>query len=108
MRELGLPGIRRGKKTRTTVPGKDGRRAGGLLRRDFTAPVPNRRWVADFTHVLAWSGVVYVAFVVDIYSRAIVGWAAAAHKRAKLVPDALDMALWRQRTGPGPRRAGAP
>jgi putative transposase len=67
-----------------------------LLGRDFTAPAPNRRWVADFTHVTAWCGIVYVAFVVDIYSRAIVGWAAATHKRAKLVLDALQMALWRR------------
>jgi putative transposase len=102
MRELGLRGARRGRKIRTTMPGKDGQRAGDLLRRDFTAPAPNRRWVAGVTHVAAWSGVVYVAFVVDIYSRAIVGWAAATHKRAELVLDALDMALWRR------DRAGTP
>jgi putative transposase len=96
MRQLGLQGVRRGKKIRTTVPGKDGQRAGDLLNRDFTAPAPNRRWVADFTYVAAWCGIVYVAFVVDIYSRAIVGWAAATHKRTKLVLDALQMALWRR------------
>jgi putative transposase len=96
MRELGITGARRGRKVRTTVPGKDGQRAGDLLGRDFTAPAPNRRWVADFTHVATWSGVVYVAFVADIYSRAIVGWSAATHKRAKLVLDALQMALWRR------------
>jgi putative transposase len=105
MRQLGLQGVRRGKKIRTTVPGKDGHRAGDLLRRDFTAPAPNRRWVADFTYVATWAGIVYVAFVTDIYSRAIVGWAAATHKRTKLVLDALQMALWRRdRDGhpPGP------
>jgi putative transposase len=96
MRELGLQGARRGRKVRTTIPGKDGQRAGDLLNRDFTAPAPDRRWVADFTYVPAWSGIVYVAFVVDIYSRAIVGWSAATHKRAKLVLDALQMALWRR------------
>ncbi len=96
MRELGLQGVRRGRKVRTTVPGKDGHRAGDLLGRDFTAPAPNRRWAADFTYVAAWGGIVYVAFVVDIYSRAIVGWAAATHKRTKLVLDALQMALWRR------------
>jgi putative transposase len=96
MRELGLQGVRRGRRVRTTVPGKDGRRAPDLLGRDFTAPVPNRRWVADFTYVATWAGIVYVAFVVDIYSRAVVGWAAATHKRAKLVLDALQMALWRR------------
>jgi putative transposase len=96
MRELGIAGARRGRKIRTTIPGKDGQRAPDLLGRDFTAPAPNRRWVADFTHVAAWASVVYVAFVVDIYSRAIVGWSAASHKRAKLVLDALQMALWRR------------
>jgi putative transposase len=96
MRQLGLHGVRRGKKIRTTTPGKDGQRAGDLLNRDFTAPAPDRRWVADFTYVATWAGIVYVAFVVDIYSRAIVGWAAATHKRAKLVLDALQMALWRR------------
>lgn len=94
MRELGLHGARR--KVRATMPGKDGQRAGDLLNRDFTAPAPNRRWVADFTHVAAWSGVVYVAFVLDVYSRAVVGWSAATHKRAKLVLDAPQMALWRR------------
>ena len=96
MRELGIQGVRRGRKIRTTIPGKDGQRAGDLLNRDFTALAPNRRWVADFTYVATWSGIVYVAFVVDIYSRAIVGWSAATHKRASLVLDALQMALWRR------------
>lgn len=81
---------------RTTVPGRDGHRAGDLLNRDFTAPAPNRRWVADFTYVAAWSGILLVAFVTDVYSRAIVGWSAATHKRARLVLDALQMALWRR------------
>ena len=105
MRDLGLQGVRRGRQVRTTIPGQGGHRAGDLLNRDFTAPAPNRRWVADFTYVAAWSGIVYVAFVVDIYSRAIVGWSAATHKRTKLVLDALQMALWRRdRDGhpPGP------
>jgi putative transposase len=77
MRQLGLQGVRRGRKVRTTVPGSGGQRAPDLLRRDFTAPAPDRRWVADFTYVATWAGIVYVAFVTDIYSRAIVGWAAA-------------------------------
>ena len=106
MRELGLQGVRRGRKVRTMIPGTGGHRAGDLLRRDFTAPAPNRRWVAGFTYVATWSAMVYVAFVVDVYSRAIVGWAAATRKRAKLVLDALQMALWRRdrdghRPGPG-------
>lgn len=96
MRELGLQGARRGKKVRTTIadPGHD--RAADLLKRDFTATRPNQRWVADFTYVHTFAGIVYVAFCVDIYSRAIVGWSASTSKRAKLVLDALDMALWRR------------
>ncbi|PNG17797.1 hypothetical protein C1J00_34580 [Streptomyces cahuitamycinicus] len=76
--------------------------------RDFTASRPNERWVADFTYVATWPGIVYVAFVVDVFSRAVVGWSAATSKRAKLVRDvldvldALDMALWRRdRAGVG-------
>ncbi|MFF0526219.1 IS3 family transposase [Actinomadura nitritigenes] len=102
MRELCLHGARRGRKVRTTVRDDGHERAADLLRRDFTAPSPNRRWVADFTHVTTWAGVVYVAFVVDIFSRAVVGWAAATSKRTRLVLDALDMALWRR------DRAGRP
>ncbi|GAA3224852.1 hypothetical protein GCM10020256_33980 [Streptomyces thermocoprophilus] len=102
MRELGLEGARRGKKIRTTVRGEGHERADDLLQRDFTASRPNERWVADFTYVATWSGIVYVAFVVDVFSRAIVGWSAATSKRAKLVLDALDMALWRR------DRAGTP
>ncbi|MEU6231417.1 IS3 family transposase [Streptomyces sp. NPDC047042] len=102
MRNLGLEGARRGKKIRTTIPDDGHDRASDLLRRDFTASRPNQRWVADFTYVATWSGIVYVAFVVDVFSRAIVGWSAATSKRAKLVLDALDMALWRR------DRAGTP
>jgi putative transposase len=107
MRENGLHGVRRGRMVRTTIPGKGPghERAKDLINRDFTAEAPNRRWVADFTQVATLAGTVYVAFAVDIFSRMIVGWAAARHKRAKLVLDALDMALWhRDRAGrrPGP------
>lgn len=96
MRRLGIAGVRRGQKVRTTVADQRHERAGDLLEREFTAEAPNRRWVADFTHVSCWAGVVYVAFVVDCFSRAIVGWAAAGHKRTKLVLDALEMGLWRR------------
>ncbi|WP_275306316.1 IS3 family transposase [Streptomyces yunnanensis] len=102
MRELGLEGARRGKKIRTTLRDDGHERAADLLQRDFTASRPNERWVADFTYVATWSGIVYVAFVMDVFSRAIVGWSAATSKRAKLVLDALDMALWRR------NRAGTP
>ena len=103
----GLCGARRGRRIRTTVPGSGPghERAPDLLGRDFTAAAPNRRWVADFTYVATAAGTVYAAFVVDVYSRMITGWAAARHKRARLVLDALDMALWhRERAGhrPGP------
>ena len=108
MRENGLQGARRGKKVRTTIAGKGPghERAADLIRRDFTAPGPDRRWVADFTHVATLAGTVYVAFAVDIFSRMIVGWAAARHKRAKLVLDALDMALWHRDHGGHPAGAG--
>jgi putative transposase len=96
MRVLGLHGARRGKRVRTTVADPGHERAADRLQRDFTAARPNAAWVADFTHVTAWCGVVYVAFVVDVYSRAIVGWAASLTKHTSLVLDALDMALWRR------------
>jgi putative transposase len=96
MRGAGLAGVVRGKKVRTTVPDVAGQRAGDRVNRDFTAECPNRTWVADFTYVATWSGIVYVAFVVDVYSRAIVGWNAASNKRTPLVLGALDMGLWRR------------
>jgi putative transposase len=89
MRELGLEGALRGKKIRTTVSDAGRERAADLLKRDFTTTSPNQRWVADFTYVHTWAGIVYVAFCVDIFSRAIVGWSASTSKRAKLVPRRL-------------------
>jgi len=68
MKALGLNGIRRAKGVRTTIPGKDGRRAGDLLNRDFTACAPNRTWVMDFTYCRTWAGFVYVSFVVDVFA----------------------------------------
>jgi putative transposase len=94
MRELGMNGVRRGKGIRTTVPAKDGRRAGDLLDRDFTAPAPNVRWVADFTYCRTWAGFVYVAFIVDVFAQRIVGWHAATDKRTDLVLTPLRIALW--------------
>lgn len=96
MRQAGLAGAVRGRKVRTTVADPAGGRAADRVNRDFTANRPNRTWVADFTYVAAWSGIVYVAFVVDVYSRAIVGWSAATNKRTGLVLTALDMGLWRR------------
>jgi putative transposase len=65
--------------------------------RDFTADVPNRRWVADITYVLTWADFLYLAVVLDAWSRRVVGWAMATHLRAELVLKALNMALWQRR-----------
>ena len=81
------------KKVRTTIPGPDGKRAGDLLNRDFTAPAPNRVWVTDFTYARTWAGFVYVAFVIDTYARRIVGWRASRTAHASFVLDALEQAL---------------
>ena len=94
MRDLGMNGVCRGKKLRTTIPGRDGNRAGDLLDRDFTADAPNTRWVADFTYVRTWAGFVYVAFVVDCYAQRIVGWHAATDKRTDLVLTPVRIAMW--------------
>jgi putative transposase len=96
MRILGVKGVRRGKKIRTTIPAKDGRRAADLLDRDFTAPAPNRVWVADFSYVRTWLGFVYVAFIVDVFAQRIVAWHAATSKITELVMIPLRMALWQR------------
>ena len=92
--------MRRGKPVKTTIRAKDGKRAGDLLNRDFTAPAPNRVWVTDFTYVRCWAGFVYVAFIVDVFAQRIVAWHAATSKATDLVMIPLRMALWqRQREG---------
>ncbi|MFD7283621.1 IS3 family transposase [Streptomyces sp. NPDC059862] len=96
MRELGIAGAVRGRKVVTTIPDQAAERAPDLIDRDFVATAPNRCWVADFTHVATWAGVVYVAFVVDTFSRRIVGWSASTTKETRLVLDALEMALWQR------------
>jgi len=96
MRTLGLQGVRRAKGVRTTIPAKDGRRAGDLLNRDFTADAPNRTWVMDFTYVRSWAGFVYVAFVVDVYAQRILAWNAAMTKETDLVMDPVRMATWQR------------
>lgn len=96
-----MNGLVRGRKTRTTVRGKDSRRAGDLLNRNFTAPAPNQIWVTDFTYVPVYSGFVYVALVIDLYSRAIVGWETSTIKDTTLVEHCFVWPLWRrQHTGP--------
>jgi putative transposase len=100
MRQAGLVGVVRGRAWRTTIPDDGADRPTDLVERDFTAAAPNRLWVADFTYVATWSGVVYVAFVIDAFSRRIVGWKADTTMRTSLVLDTLEMALWtRERAG---------
>lgn len=94
MRELGLAGVVRGKRTRTTLPAAVAARPGDLVERQFSAPAPNRLWVADLTYVATWSGFAYTAFIIDAFSRRIVGWRVAATLRAELALDALEMAIW--------------
>ena len=96
MRTLGIAGAVRGKPRRTTIPDPAAARAPDLVNRQFTATRPNQLWVSDFTYVASWSGTVYVAFVIDVFSRLIVGWRAAASMRTELVLDALEMAIWRR------------
>ena len=99
MRELDLAGARRGKRVRTTVPAADAARPADLVRRQFSPAAPDRLWVADFTYVPTWAGMVYVAFVIDAYSRRILGWRAARSMQTALVLDALEQALWTRRRG---------
>jgi putative transposase len=90
----GLHGAIRGKKRRTTIPDGQAERPRDLVDRDFKASAPNRLWVSDFTHVAMWSGVAYVAFAIDAFSRRIVGWKADTTMKTSLVLDTLEMALW--------------
>ncbi|SHT77766.1 Transposase [Mycobacteroides abscessus subsp. abscessus] len=96
MRDEGLSGIVRGRKHRTTIADRNALRAPDLVDRDFTAAAPNRKWVTDFTYVPTWSGFVYVALVIDCFSRLIVGWQVSAVKDTAMVTTALKMALWRR------------
>jgi putative transposase len=100
MGELGICGVVRGKPRRTTTPAQAEQHPADLVHRDFTAPAPNRLWVADLTYVATWAGFAYVAFIIDAFSRMIVGWRVATTLRAELALDALEMAVWaRQDTG---------
>lgn len=96
MRAAGLQGISRRKKTQTTVRKPDVRPAPDLVDRNFTADRPDQLWVADITYIRTWAGFLYLAVVMDAFSRRIVGWAMGNHLRTDLVLDALDMAI-RQR-----------
>jgi putative transposase len=93
MRQAGLAGVSRRKGPRTTQRDEGARPAPDLVERNFTANAPNRLWVADITYVPTWAGFLYLAVVLDAFSRRIVGWAMATHLRAELVLQALDMAV---------------
>jgi len=92
MRHNGLRGIRRGAQVFTTHPDKNASRAPDLVKRDFSAEAPNQLWVTDLTYVSTWSGMVYVCFITDVFSRMIVGWTVAANMRTQMVLDTLEHA----------------
>ena len=91
---MGLEGALRGRRAGTTVPGDDAGRPMDLVERDFTAERPNQLWASDLTYVATWRGFVYVAFVIDVFSRRIVGWRASSSLRSDLALDALEQAIW--------------
>jgi putative transposase len=100
MREHAIQGAkRRGRPWRSTIADPEAQRRPDLVERDFTASRPDELYVADFTHLRCWEGIVYFAFVIDVFSRRIVGWQFASHMRTTLVLDALRMALAQR--GPG-------
>ena len=97
MREMGLVGVCRRRKTATTRRADNARPAPDLVERQFQADAPDQLWVADITYVPTWAGFLYLAVVVDAFSRRIVGWSMANHLRTELVLEALNMALWQRR-----------
>jgi putative transposase len=101
MRELGLSGVRRGRAFKVTTRVDDRqRRPDDLVERQFKAPAPNRLWVADLTYVKTYAGWVYAAFIIDVFSRMVVGWQISQSLRSDLAIDALEMAVWnRTRAG---------
>lgn len=98
MRAEGLRGVVRGRRVRTTIPDALADRPQDLVQRQFTATRPNQLWVSDFTYVATWRGVVYVAFVIDVFARRIVGWRASTSMRSDLALDALEQALYDRET----------
>jgi len=93
-REHGWEGARYGKRPRTTIADEAAARPADLVDRDFAPPAPNRLWVADFTYVPTWTGMVYVAFVVDAFARRVIGWRVASSMKTALVLDALEHAIF--------------
>ena len=98
MAELGIRGVHRGKQPWTTKADPLHPRAPDLVHRRFVADRPNQLWVSDFTYVSTWSGFAYVAFIVDVYSRLVVGWRVSTSMTAALVTDALEHAVWVRQT----------
>jgi putative transposase len=96
MRKAALQGCIRGRRKRTTRRDLYATPAPDLLKRNFAAAAPNKIWSADITYINTWEGFLYLAFILDIYSRRVVGWSMATHLRTELVVDALEMALWRR------------
>jgi putative transposase len=94
MRAAGIEGARRSKRVKTTRADPTSARHPDLVRREFTSTAPNRLWVTDLTFVPTWAGVAYVCFIVDAFSRMIVGWRVASHMRTEMVLDAIEMARW--------------
>ncbi len=101
VRQAGLSGMVRRRKGKTTIRVPGIATAPDLVRRDFAPEAPNRLWVADLTEVTTWEGKLYLAVVIDCYSRRCVGWAMAEHMRAELVVEALEMAIWQRRPETG-------
>jgi putative transposase len=101
MRQAGLSGMVRRRRGKTTVSVPGIATAPDLVCRDFAPAAPNRLWVADLTELQTWEGKLYVAVVIDCYSRRCVGWAMAEHMRAELVVEALEMAIWQRRPDVG-------
>jgi putative transposase len=97
MRAAGLEGVSRRKRVRTTRRDRERRQAPDLVERDFVADGPDRLWVADITYISTWAGFLYLAVVVDAWSRRVVGWSMATHLRTELVLEALNMAIWQRR-----------
>ncbi len=97
MKLAGLEGVSRRRKWRTTKRDREARPAPDLVERDFAVTGPDQLWVADITYIPTWAGVLYLAVVVDAWSRRVVGWAMESHLRTELVLQALNMALWQRR-----------
>tara|TARA_R100000365_G_C2746546_1_gene75863 strand:- start:2811 stop:3605 length:795 start_codon:yes stop_codon:yes gene_type:complete len=94
MRAAGIAGATRSKRVKTTRPDPTSPRHPDLVKREFTAAAPNLLWVTDLTFVPTWAGVAYVCFIIDAFSRMIVGWRCASHMRTEMVLDGIEMARW--------------